>query len=100
MKQYEIKIHESDITFLEKNIKNDSALSGLRSAIERGLITIKGKYTIDKYNAILTAEDVSEILDELGDLLSLKGLDDNSEPNALGRRIESLIDIFSDGYDE
>ena len=100
MKQHEIKLHDSDISFLEKNIKNNSALFGLRSAIERGPITVKGKYATDKYNVKLSAVDVSAILDELGDLLSLRGLEINSEPNSLGRRIEGLIDIFSDSYYE
>lgn len=100
MKKFKFQLDKNDIDFLEKNISVDSAIIGFRAAKERGAIIIKEKYTTDKYNLILSAETVSKILDELGDLLSLKGLDDNSEPNSFGRRIEGLIDIFSVCYDE
>jgi hypothetical protein len=100
MKQFEFQLNKTDIDFLEKNIKNDAAILSLCSARKKGPIVIKGKYPTDKFKVIFSSDILLQILDELSDLLSLNGLAENSEPNSLGRRIETLIDSFSIIYDE
>jgi hypothetical protein len=100
MLNYKIKIIKSDLDLLIDNIRDNVVINTLESAREKGPIVVKEKYTTGKILLTLSAEAVSIILDELGDSFSVKGLDNQCEPNSFGLQIERLIDIFSVGYDE
>ena len=100
MKIFESEIRRPDIVFLEKYIRSDSILQELRAAREKGPTVIKEKYTTGRYEINLSEDAVSEILDELGNLFSTMGLEDDSEPNSLGIMIEDLIDLFGREYYE
>jgi hypothetical protein len=48
-----------------------------------------------KYQMDLNLDDADYLLDKLSDLLIEKGLNSNDEPNSLGLKIESIIDIVN-----
>ncbi|NGX35093.1 MAG: hypothetical protein K1060chlam1_01461 [Candidatus Anoxychlamydiales bacterium] len=43
----------------------------------------------------INKNDVKNILEELGNIFILRGLNDNDEPNETGYYIEKLIDLFN-----
>lgn len=49
---------------------------------------------------VLDKKDFGTILDSLFELMMMKGLCESNEPNAVGFRIERLVDMFSDCMEE
>lgn len=45
-------------------------------------------------------EDFKKLVETLLDEFSVNGVDNTSEPNAYGRSIENIIDLFAFVYDE
>ena len=86
--QQPIKLHKTDYLFLLQ-------LISLR--VRDSLVyKLEGDY----YIITATRGVIEEILDELSEVLSEKGFNENLEPNVLGRMIESLIDKFSENIYE
>ncbi|HLY68207.1 MAG TPA: hypothetical protein VKR53_00680 [Puia sp.] len=91
MKETKYIIKKNKLIFLKENIKNISVLT----KIEKILQKINKEKNINSSSLQLTQEEAEAVLDELTFLFTLKGVDENSEPNKLGLFIEELIDIFS-----
>ena len=88
MKRFKLQLKEKDILFLEKNLKNKDIILKNRKDCDK-------KLYLSNAQIFLNLNDVESILNELGDIFSLKGLNADSEPNLLGLQIEDLIDIFN-----
>jgi hypothetical protein len=83
-----IKIHKTEFAFLVELI-SPQLVPLLTYKIERD------------YFLIETPKDVYEkVLNELSDILSEKGFDENYEPNNFGRKVEILINKFSEKFYE
>lgn len=83
-------ITKNQIIIIKKIIKNPAILEKINTSINHSPATAYFKYTLE-----LSHDEVTIIIDALVFLLTLNGLQQNSEPNALGITIEELIDIFS-----
>ncbi len=86
---YEIK--KTDFDFLINNFQNKNLIEILNNSIDfeksskiKNVIFLK-----------INENDVKNLLEELGNILILRGLNDNDEPNEDGYYIEKLIDLFN-----
>ncbi len=50
---------------------------------------------VDSQKIYLSIEELTYIVDTLGDLFVKLGLNENDEPNELGLKIENLLDTFN-----
>jgi len=89
MEKYSIKLSLEDLRFLRENLSSNSLNEKISFLIESH--AQKNQQAAFDFNE----PEIEEIEDCLSDLLCLKGLNKNDEPNAFGYYIESLIDKFS-----
>lgn len=87
-----MKLFKRDVDFLINNISHPSIMEELLDA--RGVLDLSENSTKQKAEANFSSDELSTIVDVLGDLLCSKGISDG-EVNAFGQHIESLIDTFS-----
>ncbi|WP_152541307.1 hypothetical protein [Kallotenue papyrolyticum] len=87
---------QSDLDFLLSHIEEENLRDAILQAreVER---SPKSEATDNKqYIVTLDSVQTEQVLDVLGDLLMVEGIDPNtSEPNHLGYYIERLIDLFN-----
>lgn len=93
--QMEILMNRSDLDFLLKHFDSKLFSVKFQESIKKGEFLAKGKYPTGKYSLELQKTEIEEILDSLSSLLMEIGLNQSSEPNAVGQRIERLIDIIN-----
>lgn len=93
----EILINRSDLDFLLKHFDNKLSSDKFQESIKKGEFLAKGKYSTGKYSVEFQKTEIEKILDTLSNLLMERGINQTSEPNALGKRIERLIDIINCG---
>lgn len=80
-------MNRPDVVFLAEHVA-DEELRELLAATSSGL-------ECERVEVSFRRDQVETMLTCLADLLSEFGLDASSEPNALGLRIEELIDLFN-----
>ena len=100
MKDFKFQLHKYNLELLLSYVKEDPIIKRLTTAQQSGPVLAKGKYETGRYEVTFSRNDVLILLDELSNLLIEKGLNEDDEPNSLGIKIESLIDIFSIVYEE
>lgn len=88
------ELSSQDVEFLLERIEGPLA-DRMVSAKQKGTICAKGQYDTGRLAVLLDEGDSEQMVDKLGDMLMTEGLGEDSEPNAVGRKIEGLIDIFS-----
>ena len=85
-------INRTDLDFLLARLRESSLLARLENAKDAG--PIPSRSTTERFPLTLTEEELSLLNDVLLDLFCSIGLEPDSEPNAVGRYIEGLIDFF------
>jgi hypothetical protein len=81
-----IKIDKTEIAFIINRIDDEFIINLLSNPNK----TIQNKNVYD-----LNSEDAEKIVDKLSDLFNEVGINADYEPNNIGFRIESLIDIIN-----
>ena len=84
-------IKKSDFDFLINNFQNKKLIEILHNSIDFEKSSKINNVIILK----IKKKDVKNILEELGNIFILRGLNDNDEPNEIGYYIEKLIDLFN-----
>ena len=92
-----IVIRKNDIDFLLSNFSNPKLKREFFRLVEEQ-DQLAGNRKSLVYEFSLTEVVIEYILDELSDLLILKGFDSNDDLNSMGSYIEGLIDQFSSIY--
>jgi hypothetical protein len=87
-----VRINVEDARFLRKHLKRSAHIFNERT--ENLLKTYDGKPG-GTIQVSFSPSEITEMLDELGDLFSELGLQANHEPNVIGRKVEAIIDIFN-----
>lgn len=90
-------INSNNLEFLLKNFQQKYFISLFNKAKDEGECLAEGQYPTGKYSLELTVKEAEDIQEALAVLLTEKGLGSDGEPNAIGFRIEELIDQFSSG---
>lgn len=86
------RFSQNELRFLLKEIHSDEIHQELLKALDDDHVVAKKKYPTGTYAIELGDKTVADLLDELSELLTEIGLDENDEPNSTGLMIESLID--------
>lgn len=86
----------TDLQFLLEWLPQGELTEVIEDSRSKGEFLAKGMYPTGKYLLEISNEQVEVIQEELSVLLTVKGLGDDGEPNAVGLLIEKLIDHFSD----
>lgn len=92
-----MKLYSKDISFLAKSLKNSELLGKLLLAhqlLDSDKIAPSRAVELD-----FSADELSILLEELGVLVSSKGISDG-EINAVGKYIDSLIDLVSNELED
>ena len=82
---YDYILKKKDIEFILENFSDQYLINIIKSSKE-----IDGKYYLS-----LSKDMIDRLLDSLSDLLVEKGLQKDDEPNQIGFKIESLIDVLN-----
>ncbi|NOS74590.1 MAG: hypothetical protein HOP36_08655 [Methyloglobulus sp.] len=90
-----IYLFSSDVNFLIKNFEGYSFIQHFKKAQGVGEFVVKDSYRTGKYQIDLTFNEMEKVKEALGTLLLEKGVGNNSEINAVGYKIENLIDQFN-----
>ena len=77
----------SDVVFLAEYVADEE--------LRMLLLEASSKPECDRLEVAFRQDQIETMLCSLADLLSESGLDASSEPNALGQRVEELIDLFN-----
>ena len=94
-KKYKFQLLREDLKFLIKHVKNNNLKHILSKAKDQNPIIAKEKFKTGRYQLKLKESDINMILDDLGNIFMTEGINDQSEPNITGRKVEDLIDLFS-----
>jgi hypothetical protein len=90
----QLLIDGKNLEFLLDNFQQKDFIGLLNKAKDEGEYLAEGRYPTGKYSLDLTLKEAEDIQDALAVLLTEKGLGSDGEPNAIGFRIEELIDQF------
>ncbi|TQV77942.1 hypothetical protein [Denitrobaculum tricleocarpae] len=95
MSNVEISIPYSHLVITIRALEN----SDLLQQIGKPLLVLENasEDKTKKQKLKLNQKELDLIVDSLGDLLIHTGIDDQGEVNAIGRDIESVIDLFNSG---
>lgn len=90
----EIEIRDNHLQIL-KSLKLSGELSEkVSSAVAVVEQSQEKDYATSRFRVDLDDEQIETLVDALGNRLLTAGIDENSEVNAVGREIETLIDVF------
>jgi hypothetical protein len=92
-----MRLNRQDIDFLLKYLADAKIKRDLLLFVEKQE-SLNRETQKSSYEFNFTDDFIESILDELSDLLILKGFDSNDDLNSMGSYIEGLIDQFSSIY--
>lgn len=87
-----VTLWESDLKLIVAAVRDISVNTKIETVLARSSKSSSVERAPEKYSLELSDTESKVIVDALSDEFALRGVDNAGEPNALGLKIESIID--------